>query len=235
MMKWTFLVLFYPLMAVTGAQAGALDYQFRVYLDDKPIGEHRFDFEASGSDFSQYTLISEASYEVKILFVPVYQYQHRSEEIWTNGCVTALRSRTDDNGEDFRVEASHGEADELRVTVNGQLQVDAESCVRTYAYWNPRLLESEKLLNSQTGELETVSVQSLGVTSLPWDSQQLGDTLELNTENGVIRLWYGEGDRWLGLRSQLPNGRVLDYRTQNDREVVANSPRVYSTGREWML
>lgn len=195
------------LLALNPALASTVpaDYHFDVYLDDKPIGTHSFVFDAAGDG---YRLTSTASYQVKFLFVTAYQYRHESTEQWRGGCLRSIDSTTDDNGDSYRVE---GDASAIRV--NGEPTPVAVDCVRSFVYWDPRLLESPQLLNSQTGELEPVTLDSLGQSPLPWgEDGRPHQLLSLATPRTPIELWYDSSGRWLGLRSELDNGRVLSYR-----------------------
>ena len=80
----------------TGAAAqGARVWDFRVYLDNAAIGTHRFTLRQQGEERE---LASEARFEVKLMFFTAYRYAHRANERWRGDCLTALNSRTDDNG-----------------------------------------------------------------------------------------------------------------------------------------
>ena len=207
------------------------DYRFEVSLDEREIGNHSFTFEPLGD--RHYRLTSEASYDVKLLFVTVYEYRHRSEEEWRDGCLVAIRSATDDNGNQYQV-VGERVAEGFRLQVNGEQRAVGETCVRSFAYWNPELLRTDKLLNSQTGKLEEIEHEVLGTTPLPWQGERTADTRKLVTADGPIELWYGAGDGWLGLRSQLKNGRVLQYRPSPETEVALDIGPETGT-KEWNL
>lgn len=211
------------------------DYQFRVFLDGDEIGHHKFKFQAigdgepGGDGESGYRLVSEASYKVKLLFVTVYKYQHQSIEYWQGGCLQTIDAKTDDNGEDYKVVGEQSGA-QLELTTNGMTQVLDSGCVRTYAYWQPELLQSDRLLNAQTGELQPVELMNVGASELPWDRSIEARTLRLTTAQGPIRLWYSDDDRWLGLQSALNNGRVLEYRLSPD--MVEQMPSGETAGEQ---
>lgn len=183
------------------------NYHFEVFLDGKAIGEHSFEFEPVEQG---YRLESRASYQVKVLLIPFYEYSHVSNELWRQGCLHQISSTTDDNGKDYRV---NGEEDgsTFIVSVNRETSALGESCVRTFAYWNPLLLDESALLNSQTGELDPVTFAEAGQTPLPWNSREQATTYELATPKGDITLWYTDQGRWLGLQSRLKGGRTLLY------------------------
>ena len=87
-------------------------------------------------------------------------------------------------------------------------------CVQTFAYWNPEILTSERLLNSQTGEYEKVSVVLEGedqvtVNDTPVDALRY----RLTAEAGDIKLWYSNDEtrRWLALEAPAKGGRKIRY------------------------
>ena len=182
-------------------------YTFQVLLDGSPIGSHTFQFEAVDNG---YHLTSTAEYQVKIFFVPVYRYQHRSEEFWQNGCLEQISSQTNDNGKDYRV-VGQQLGDSFMARINDQEQAYQASCVGSFAYWQPELLDRARLLNSQTGNLDEVSFADAGMSSLPWEGAKAAESILLKTGQGDVTVWHSEG-RWLGLRSILENGRELVYK-----------------------
>lgn len=180
---------------------------FTVYLDDKEIGYHRYELTNTGSAKQ---VIAEAEFEVNFLFITAYRYRHRNTETWRGDCLQRIRSETNANGELHQVEGEQtDEGFELR-TMDGQSQPG--DCIKTFAYWNPEILTSNKLLNSQTGELIPVRLQELPVES----KQIMGEMVpvlryQLIGEGVELELWYGRDDSWLGLESKTANGRTLRY------------------------
>jgi hypothetical protein len=81
-----------------------------------------------------------------------YRYRHDSREVFRDGRLQDIRSTTDDNGTKYRVE---GEAigGDLRIAREDDEQ--ANGCLTTFAYWDPAFLNQNRLLNAQTGKLES--------------------------------------------------------------------------------
>ena len=79
-----------------------------------------------------------------------------------------------------------------------------QGCLYTFAYWNPDFLLQDRLVNSQTGEIEEVTVSKLDT-----DSNSLTGYV-VNAKEGPIKVWY-EDETWIGLESTLKNGRTLRY------------------------
>ena len=76
------------------------EINFRVLLDDKEIGFHKFEITVDGGA----TLIKiNAEFDVKFLFVTAYSYLHENSETWEGGCLRRIDSRTNSNGKHFAV------------------------------------------------------------------------------------------------------------------------------------
>ncbi len=183
------------------------EYHFNVYLDGKEIGTHKV--KLSEMDGKQRVKI-DADFDVKMFFISVYRYRHTNEEIWQGQCLDRVESATDANGEKFFISSSPVGNSLRLVTHEGSRGV--EGCVRSFAYWDLDLLESDKLLNTQTGEYVSAELDHIGFEDL-----RLGDTTttakryQLVTDDGVIDLWYTLQGRWVALESKTENGMTIRY------------------------
>lgn len=185
-------------------------YDFKVFLGKEEIGRQRFDVTWEGR---QTQIRIDAQFTVKFLYIPVYTYRHTNVETWEGACLRHIRSDTDDNGETFLVNG---------VFHNGQMVVktrdgnwSAEGCLKTFAYWNPEWIASDRLLNSQTGELQTVEIRMLGEETISVQGTPTPTThRRLITDKFTIDLWYALNGRWVALQSTTKKGDVLRYQLQ---------------------
>mgnify|MGYP001813639568 FL=1 len=182
-------------------------WNFRVMLDDTPIGYHKVNVDIIDNIKTVHT---RANFDVRILFIPVYSYEHETRERWEDNCLVDISSTTDDNGEDYFISSIKKE-DRLAVeTRNGTIALGG--CVRTFAYWDVDLLNSQLLLNTQTGEYETVSISDMGTGQLTIDDEQIeARHFRLVAEELTIDLWYTKDMHWLALESVTESGAVLRY------------------------
>ncbi|MCB1773495.1 MAG: hypothetical protein KDI88_07750 [Gammaproteobacteria bacterium] len=196
------------LASAFGAGAAQSELAFDIYLDDRPVGVHRVQIQ---QDADQRRVSVEAEMSIDILFFNAFSYRHQADEVWHGDCIANLKTRTDDDGERYRVDASRV-ADDLLVTVADR-QVRIGGCVRTFAYWNPRLLEHDFLLNTQTGDYEPARLVEVAEQPLQFQGRAYGDRqYRLDVGQGVrIDLWYDAGCSWQALQTQVENGRVLRY------------------------
>ncbi len=183
-------------------------WRFRVLLDEREIGFHRF--EVADTDEGR-KLETEASFDVKILFINAFRYRHQNVEIWNGGCLSRVDAVTDRNGERLQVFGEQRDPGFTVTSSSGESTLPA--CVASFAYWNPAILEASRLLNTQTGEYEAVSVTLQGDDRVRVGNREIAaERYRLGTKGGDITLWYAKGDRrWLKLEAPAKGGRKLRY------------------------
>jgi len=185
-------------------------YDFKVFLDDDEIGVQRFVVSAEGT---RTQIEVEAEFDVKYFFITFYSYRHTNSETWEGECLKEIRAKTNDNGESFFVQGT-SKGGQLRLqTHNGEKNL--EGCVKTFAYWNPTWFQSHRLLNSQTGEHQSVEIQTVGEetfavrrTNIPSKHHRI------ISDKFTIDLWYTMNDEWVGLQSTTKEGKKLRYELQ---------------------
>jgi hypothetical protein len=171
---------------------------FDVYLDDRHIGQHRYELapQADGG----LRLRSEARFELKLLGLTAYRYRHEAHELWREGCLAELRAETLDNGKPSRVQVQ-----------------PREGCTMSYAYWDMRFLQQPRLLNPQTGLYDAVRVSEQGTEALRIGEREVrARRYQLVSDQLRIDLWYSPEGEWLQLHSTTRSGRLLRYRLQSD-------------------
>jgi hypothetical protein len=182
-------------------------YDFKVFLDKDEIGRQRFDVSSEG----QRTRVRvNAQFKVKFLSITVYAYRHTNVEIWEGTCLREIRAETDDNGDSFFVNG---------IFRNGRLQVETqagnwnvEGCIKTFAYWNPEWMTGERLLNSQTGELQPVDVRTVGEETIPVQGVPTRTMhRRIVADKFTIDLWHTLNGKWVALQSTTAKGDALRY------------------------
>lgn len=182
-------------------------WRFKVYLDDREIGYQNF-FVAEHSGMKQLRTVARMEY--KLLFLDLFHYQHETSEIWTGDCLQSINARTDANGEPFRVDGRLRQGKFRLEAENGQSSLPG--CVMSFAFWNPKILEQDSLLNAQYGELVAVEIsepvfEELEVLGEPRPSYRY--RLAAGALN--LDLWYSTENEWLALESEVAGGRTLRY------------------------
>jgi len=213
-MKQKLLLLLFMMLVPLGSFSATtpLDvWNFKVYLDDKPVGFHRFTL--SGQT-DQRQIHSEARFDVKLLMITAYTYTHEAKESWRGDCLAELDAKTDDNGELTEVKGDR-EGDKFRMRINKD-QAELPHCIMTFAYWHPDMIAQQRLLNPQTGEYLPIRVELKGEESIKAkDIARSAKHYLLDAGKFQIELWYATDDhRWLALDSKLEGGQRLRYRIE---------------------
>lgn len=195
------------LMPTTAFAQEIGEWNFKVALDGKPIGSHRF-VVSEGDSPGARKVDSRANLLVRLLGIPVYRYRHQAEERWQGDCLRELRADTDDDGQ--------------RVQVAAQ-RFDPPACLMGYAYWNPRLVRQQQLVDPQTSRVTAVRFErvpdaSIEVAGRPVPAQGW----RLLAEGQRITVWYAtQGGRWIALDADAKGGRRLSYRLSSPTEESA--------------
>jgi hypothetical protein len=206
------------LSGVVAATSGtAKDLSFRVLLDGKPIGSH--DFRITEQD-AEKVVESNASFDVSLFFVPVFSYRHSNTEVWRDGCLVQIDAETDSNGEQFRVEGRK-EPSAYRIGTNAGASAYPGDCLMSFAYWDRQMVQQNRLLNAQTGEIVEVDIEPLGEATLELGGRGIaadGYRIRAAAHDVDITVWYRRSDgRWVSLESRLKNGRLMRYLPADQR------------------
>ncbi len=190
--------------------ACAREWRFSVYLDDEPIGTHRFVLAEQGDER---TLSSEARFSFKFLSFEVYRYEHQARETWRGDCLERITARTDDNGTVTEVDGrAEGAGMRIRRTGGGET---VTGCLRSFAYWNPRLLSAPRLINPQDGVLADATLAFVGNEPVRVRGQTVpARRQQLKSAKLVIDLWHDATGEWLALESTTASGRKVRYRLE---------------------
>jgi hypothetical protein len=193
-------------VAPATASATAREWHFRVWLDDQEVGWHRYLVRDRG-DATE--VESHAQFDVRFLFLNAYRYRHEARERWRGACLDELESRTVTNGRVEQVEALA--ADEALVVARPSGEARLPRCVMSFAYWDPRILEADRLLNSQTGEWLPVQIEARGSERVTVAGRDVPAARHrLSAPDLQIDLWYADG-HWVALEAPMPGGRTLRY------------------------
>jgi hypothetical protein len=186
------------------------EWRFKVSVDGRPIGEQSF---VITEDAGKSQIAIRARFEVRVLFVPVYRYEHDNREEWQDGCLVRIDALTRDNGEKLFVRGEQGPETFVVEGPNGHQRLPP--CVSTFAYWDRSFLAAERLLNSQTGEYTPVNVGPPRQETLKVGDRDLAsERYTLEGPDFSIRLWYSPEGEWLALESTTKEGRKLRYERQ---------------------
>ena len=202
-------------LAAMAATAQAADapatrvYAFKAFLDDKPIGEHRFTVAGDGAARK---VTSEADFAVKFIGITAYHYHHHAEEQWAGECLSGLTSSTDDDGKPASVRLVKA-ADANEISTNAG-KTSEPGCLMTFAYWNPAMREQKRLLNPQTGKVDSVKVERVRSGTIAVAGKDVAATdWRVSGGESPVDVWISDQGEWVGLDSMVSGGKhKLTYR-----------------------
>ena len=189
----------------------AQEWAFDVYLDKTKIGEHTFQLNNAQQ------LISQAKFNVKVLFINAYQYQHKAVENWQNNCLTALEADTVEDSVNTVVKGQLNA--EYFVVDNGKETQTLPTCPMTFAYWNQKILTQSKLLNPQNADWLDTKITKLGTELLDIKGRKV-ETIHYRLNASLdgkpklnIELWYETANNnWVALKSITPEDYIINYK-----------------------
>ncbi len=191
------------LAALFGAASAAdLDAAFDIMRKGERIGYHVVQARETPAGLAVETRI-----ELKVKFgpLPLYRYRHVALEVWRDGELQSISSKTNDNGERAFLEArrENGVLIVDGAAYNGPAPIDAMPA----SYWNRAVVSARTVLNTQNGEIITVETSRLGETAAPF-----GGAGEQYRVVGTVALdvWY-DGENWVGFDCVV-DGEELTYR-----------------------
>ena len=208
---FTRILLLSASMLLLASQLQAREWAFDVYLDKTKIGQHTFQLNNAQQ------LVSQAKFNVKVLFINAYQYQHKAVENWQNNCLTALEADTVEDSVNTVVKGKLNA--ENFVVDNGKETQTLPTCPMTFAYWNQKILTQSKLLNPQNADWLDTKITKLGTELLEVKGRKVETThYGLNASlygkpKLNIELWYETANNnWVALKSITPEGYIINYK-----------------------
>ncbi|WP_020168307.1 MULTISPECIES: DUF6134 family protein [Methylotenera] len=188
----------------------AEEWAFDVYLDKSKIGKHTFTLDQNRQ------LTSRAKFNVKVLFIEAYNYDHTAKEQWKDDCLASLEANTTENKVVSNIKGAKKDAG-FEVS-DGKTTQTLPTCTMTFAYWNPKILTQSKLLNPQNAEYLDTNFEKLGQETITVKGQPAEVTHyklkgSLNGKNKLnIELWYNAKNEWVALKSITPEGYKINYK-----------------------
>jgi len=170
------------------------DRRFSVLYKGDRIGAHVVHhFAATG----QTRVTTDIDLVVKALFFTLYAFSHHSEEIWQDGRLMSLHSRTIEHGETIAVEGvavAHG----FRVVSKAGPFIAAAGALTSNSLWTPAVLRQDTLIDAQYGGVIGLSVSKLADEMIDSAGHRIAATrYRFITPYIAGSIWYDEQERWV--------------------------------------
>ena len=194
------------LAALPQGDAQVQKLAFDVLMDGSNIGEHvvTLTHRENGTDVA-------VDVDIAVTFGPftLYRYEQENRARWEGGELFAFRSVTNNDGDDYVVEAERAQ-DGLAVAVNGAAPTVLPQWFPT-TYWDKRTVLQETLVATQDGVLKEVEITPAGSETLTVLGREVATEKYEMRGDIKLDLWYDEQDRWVKLAFSF-RGNEFEYR-----------------------
>ena len=189
---------------------------YEVFRNDKRIGFHHMQFTRNGGEVRVDIHIE---LDVRLGFIPLFGYTHQNTEIWRDGVLQSLVSKTDNNGKPAFADLALN--DDKYLGRGSRYEGGLVLPIMSTSYFDPNFVRQQNLISSQDGGLLEVEVVYLGAEQVP----DIIGSVEAHrfrlTGNLEIDIWYTEGGRWV--RTEFSRGGVLSYRPVSPSKIPPKS------------
>ena len=186
-------------------------YEYGIYRNGDEVGTHRLEVHRTGRLIKVHC---ESDINISLLGFSLYRFLYNAREVWDDRGLLQLSVQVNDGGDRFQLEGRRIDGS-FQWTVNDEDRFVRPLPVFPTNHWNPEVLNQEQVLNTLTGKLNAVKIQSL-------------DTFELGVSPHIVQAsayrysgdlqlvsWYGDDGRWLGMRFKGEDGSTIEYRCSN--------------------
>tara|TARA_B100001123_G_scaffold121634_1_gene141567 strand:+ start:300 stop:926 length:627 start_codon:yes stop_codon:yes gene_type:complete len=179
---------------------------FDIVRNGDAIGTHTYRFNRSGNR----TEVSiRTDIDFRLLFIPVYRFEHESREVWENGLLLSLESQTNENGSPVKLQVVQ---DENSLMVKGEdrnLRVDRE--IIPASLWNRLVLERAETLTTISGSLKKFEVEFIGEKTIEIHGDEFLSQHFRLTGEFEREIWYDANDVLIRAQFEASDGSTVEY------------------------
>jgi hypothetical protein len=189
---------------------------FDIFRDGKKLGTHVISFSKGQGNVTTAKIAIDMKYDLGP--ITVFRYTHRNQERWLNNRPLSIATTTNDNGKNFKVEANW-DLERLEIRTDKGLQ-DAKAGIFPTSYWNKKSLISDKILNTQYGSIETLSVSKPEKVKISVAGEERVvskykvQTVGMGKTNNLQVYYDDKTGQWVGLKFSA-RGADIEYRRTN--------------------
>lgn len=134
---------------------------------------------------------------VKVAFITVFAFDHRSRETWRDGRLVSLQSETVQDGGTLHVQGAATPAG-FRVESKSGPFIASAACLTSNSLWTPAVLEQETLVDAQHGGVIGVSARRFAGERIVVGGVDLPATrYTFITPYLAGSIWYDADNAWV--------------------------------------
>ena len=144
-------------------------------------------------------------------FIKLFEFRHDAIERWENGEIILIESRTNDDGEEIKVNGV-ATPEGLRVVGPSGPMIAPSGILTSNSLWNPAFTDQTLAVDVQHGGLIGISVEPLGKERVKTGhSDRTATKYKLVTPYMGGLLWYDDAGLWVKAIYEK-NGEKVEYR-----------------------
>ena len=171
-----------------------------------PAGDRRFSVRYKGFKIGAHTVSYSAGetrvdtdidLSVKVAFLSVFAFSHRSQETWRAGRLMSLNSETVEHGETLHVEGA-AMPQGFRVVSKAGPVIASAATLTSNSLWTPAMLEQATVVDAQRGGIIGVSARKVGDEQVATAGGPVRATrYTLITPYFAGSTWYDKSNLWV--------------------------------------
>jgi hypothetical protein len=168
--------------------------RFSVLYKGFRIGAHTVSYSSATGEAR---IDTEIDLSVKVAFLSVFAFSHRSEETWRAGRLMSLNSQTVEHGETLHVEGA-AIPQGFRVMSKGGPVIASAETLTSNSLWTPAMLEQATVIDAQRGGVIGVSARKFADEQIVIVGGQVRATrYTLITPYFAGTIWYDKANLWV--------------------------------------
>jgi len=177
---------------------------YEIVRKDKRIGFQTLSF--IRDDNNQLVVDVYIRIDLKFGFITLFRYIHANQEVWKEGALQSIVSKTYNNGDDEVVDLRL-EGDVLQGKAT-KAKLPVRAPILTTSYFNPNFIRQNALLSTQDGRILNVEIANLGVDTVPTPDGTVDAVHYQLTGDLALNIWYTPAGQWVRTEFSLGNETI---------------------------
>ena len=180
---------------------------FDVVRNGEVVGQHVTAFSHEGSDL---IVESKMNLEITFLGVPVYSFDYRSLEKWSDGVLSHIDVDIKDGADQIKISSLLNTKELTIIAPSGTFRVGGP--IISTNHWNEDVVRQSRVLNTLTGKINQVKISNRGEERIPVKgSYVLATRYDYSGELTDTSVWYDARGRWSKLKFKARDGSTVEY------------------------
>lgn len=166
---------------------------YEISRKGKPLGFQTLTF--SRSETGELIVDVHIEIDFKLGPIPIFRYLHDNREVWRDGVLLSIKSKTYNNGKDVSVDLK---LEDGRYVGSGtRFEDNLQAPLLSTSYFNPNFIRQSLLISSQDGRLLEPGIEMIGVETLNIQDEPVQATRFRVSGKLRIDIWYTDAGRWV--------------------------------------